>query len=94
MRRDIYVFSSKNGSLISFKKSFEVKSSDPPPKGSTVALGMIGEPRGTLKQGEVKDVRVTESSMAIKVGTEDASTEVLRSCLIQDGWEEVPNQPG
>ena len=87
MRR-IIIFSLINGTVTGFQKEFE-SSFALPSIGTIIPLGSEGEPKGTLKQGVVVNVRVTENS--VKVGTEDASTEVLRTVLTKDsGYTEVP----
>ena len=87
--RFIEIFSSQNGAKICFRKKFE--SSFAPPKiGDIVALGMVGEPKGTLKQGVVVNVRKEDYSDWIRVGTEEA-TAVLRNCLVPDDWDEIPS---
>ena len=92
-RRDIYIFSSQNGATTWFKKSFH-SSYDPPTTNDIVLLGMIGEPRGIIKEGVVRRVRVTETSDEVTVETDDASTSELRQCLIPDGWVELPKPSG
>ena len=92
-RRDIYIFSSQNGAAMCFKKSF-YSSYDPPSNGDIVPLGMIGEPRGIIKQGVVWRVRITEISDEVTVETKSVSTSQLRQCLVPDGWVELTNTSG
>ena len=83
----VYIFSTiPNGALTkaSFKRSFKT-SSALPKIGTVILLGSEGEPKGTLKQGVVTDVRETENSFT--VGTGDEPTEGLRDCLINNNGD-------
>lgn len=86
MRR-IIIFSLQNGAMTGFQKEFE-SSFALPEIGAIIPLGSEGNSKGTLRQGVVISVRVTENSF--KVGTEDASTEVLRGCLTEPVYTEIP----
>lgn len=87
--REIYIRSTLNGDVgISFLKKFLDNSLDPPPIGSIVPPACIVQNFGRLKQGIIKDVKISKKSIQVWVGTQ-TSIHDLREILIPEGWEEV-----
>ncbi|OGZ68448.1 MAG: hypothetical protein A3D44_00705 [Candidatus Staskawiczbacteria bacterium RIFCSPHIGHO2_02_FULL_42_22] len=72
-----------------FKKSFESKSSALPKTGSIIAPGCLASDYGTLRQGEITDVKVSEDIISILVRTETAEEDLRGYLTSKNGWEEV-----
>ncbi|OGZ64440.1 MAG: hypothetical protein A3A98_02990 [Candidatus Staskawiczbacteria bacterium RIFCSPLOWO2_01_FULL_40_39] len=93
MRVDIYVYSTtSNGALAKsfFTKSFQWQSA-PPAIGTIIPL-QSNHGKGRLHPGVVTDVKITDNTATVKVGTE-TSKEDLRDSFIPDNWKEISILP-
>ena len=95
MKLEVYVCSTlENGTTSFFRKSHKVGKSYVPPKigapFTSFTLAPINHIR--IQTCEVKDVREKENSTGVLFGTETPS-DVLRECLLQEGYEEVYGFP-